>query len=289
MEEQKVEVDQQQQSKMSIKVDTGIEKFMFNYHELFRNALDRILIELKDKMHVDNLVHFVVVAMTVVKDIKNLHNWQRKDFVIDLIHKLVAALPVSDEEKQRVQQSFLPMLDSLIDVFSGANKGHLIFYEPPATKSKKKKEKHIFKLKLSKNVTLTAQRDDVVAATILTQLDEQLDTSVIVNEVYQLAKPMIQTKTFNLANLVGIGLLVMQLVDQYPQLTGAQKKQIVLLVVRNLLNETSLDALTKELLNRAIDTTLTAAIDVIIKAKNGEIEIVNQIIEKFNTCCATKK
>lgn len=253
------------------KLDTGIEAFMHQYRDLFRSADESVLLNIKEDIREtssDKLVGLVVKVMQAVRDLE-LHAAQKKGMTTDMIVKLISAMPIAAEEKHLIETSFLPVLSDLIDVLDGAARGHLIFHQPPT-------QRRLFHLKLGKQVTIVAPKESAAAPVV--------DVAPIVDEVYQSVKTALTTKSFTLANLISVGSLIMQVVDQYPDLTGDQKKQIVLQVAHNL-NETSLDEATKATLNFAIDSTLNAAIDFIISAKKGQIPLVNEIEAKVKAKC----
>lgn len=267
------------------KIETGIEKRMQHYHDMLLGAYEQSLAEIKEDIKSSkHLVTFVATAMKVVKNNDDLHATQRKNLIVDVIHKIIAAMPVAHDEKQTIHNLFLPSLVDLIDVIEAAAKGHLIFRPKPAPVPAPRR---LFRLKLFGGVVIHAQRglEDATTPSVAVVVD----VVPVVNDVYQSVKCMLLGKQINMASLISIGSLIMQVVDQYPQLSGAQKKQIVLQVAHNIVGETELDVATKQMINAAIDTTLDMAIEFIIKAKNGQIDVVNKIEASVKSCCAPKK
>jgi hypothetical protein len=257
------------------KIETGIEHFIEHYSHVWNNTYVHLLEELKEDIQAAELApHKVLIvltkAMTAVKD-STLHTWQKKNLVIDVVQKIIANMPnILAEEKHKIHTLFLPALGDIFDVITGACKGHLFFYKPQPQKAK-----------------LGFRKRDAIAAP--PTITVTVDITPLVDETYQAVRKMIADRAFTMNNLVSIGTIIMQVVDQYPNLKGQQKKDIVLQVAHNLVNEAPLDDAAKALINLAVDTTLNAAIEFIIMAKNGEIEFVNKIEEKLKGCCLPKK
>jgi hypothetical protein len=254
------------------KVDTGIEKYITLYNTAYQNAYEQVIQDLRsDKsaralIEPSDLMRIVAKTMTAVKDYE-LHTWQKKTLVVEIFKRIVDNMAnIVEEEKQKIQKLFFPAINDIFDVVSGICKGHLFFYT---------------KVQAPQPKRLGWKRRDVDVVPV-----PSVDVEGLIDEIYKSVRTMIVDKPFNINNLVAIGAIIMQVVDQYTNLTGPQKKDIVLQVAHNLVNEAPFDDEAKALVNLAVDTTLSAAIEFIIMAKNGEIEFVNKIEEKIKGCCA---
>ena len=109
-------------------------------------------------------------------------------------------------------------------------------------------------------------------------------TSAIVNEIYNSAKKIITTRIIDPIDIISIGRFIMEIVEKYPELSGEEKKQVVIEVVTKIVNETTLGS---QQMDTIIDTIITfalpIAIDEIIAASKGKYNLNK--LPKCKKCC----
>jgi len=88
------------------------------------------------------------------------------------------------------------------------------------------------------------------------------------NELYRYIKSIHQNK-ISPTNIVLIASDLIQIVEKYNYLTGAQKKMLVVNVIKKVVNEESSYCEEKVALNIIIDNTLPHIIDGFVNAING--------------------
>lgn len=88
------------------------------------------------------------------------------------------------------------------------------------------------------------------------------------------------------SNIVILATELIQLVEKYQNLTGNQKKMLVINIIKKYVNEQNGSEDDKKALNLIIDLTLPNIIDNLIKAINGEINFnrAKSFFSKF-ICC----
>jgi hypothetical protein len=94
-------------------------------------------------------------------------------------------------------------------------------------------------------------------------------------------------------NIVIIATELMQIVEKYKELTGPQKKMLIINVIKKIVNNQIDSQETRTALNTIIDFTLPIVIDNLVSAINGEIkfnkEKVESFFKKYICCCFNKK
>jgi hypothetical protein len=272
------------QSKKPEKLSTDFDQHLKKYHAIFTEAYDRVMAEVKDEIKdAENFVTFVVRTMQAVKD-ADLHGWQKKEIVRDIVCKVVAAMPIEEEEKAKLRQNAVVAVDNIIDALVFAAKGYMYLrhqVEQDVTDGCVRCQTRC--VGCCRNCRRAQQAKTRAGAVAVA--DEHLNLSGIVDDVYDTVKTIIRQKDITVGNLISIGSVIMQVVEEYPTLVGYQKKQLVLRVAHRLVDDLVSDE-TKQMINLAIDTTLDKSIDFIIKASRGEIEIINKIVEAVKTGCA---
>lgn len=271
------------------KATDDFEAHMAKLHAIFLEASDRVIAELKDDIKsAENYAVFVVRAMQAVAD-ADIHGDEKKRIVIDIVHKIVDSMPISEEARQQVKDTNYELTSDMIDLMIGAAKGYMYLKQKlEAALDADDSGCGCFGKKTAAAAAPKAARDDPAAAGV--PVSALFDVNLLVDEVYDTIKGMVRHQEITLVNIVTIGTTCMQVVEQYPQLTGYQKKQLVLRVLHNLIDEDpNLDPKTRATLKLAIDTTVSMAINFIVKAANGEIELLNKIVaaveRKCGACC----
>lgn len=269
-----------------VKATDAFEAHTKKLDAIFAEAYDRVLSELKGDIAVPgNYPVFIVRAMQAVAD-ADIHGDEKKQIVIDIVNKLVENMPISDAERARVKATNYMLTNNLIDLMIGAAKGYLYL----KTKVEEAVESSACSGCFSRTTAVPTAEATRSTPTVV---NAHFDANVLVDEVYNIVKRMTRNKQISLINIVTFGTMVMQVVEEYPQLAGYQKKQLVLRVLHNLIDEdTAMDATERATLKLAIDTTVSLSIDFLVKVANGEIVLINKIVEaierKCGSCCGTE-
>ena len=256
------------------KITIAFDQHLAKCEAIFITAYDQVRTALASS-HNDatNIVVFVIKAMQAVAD-TDIHGWEKKSIVVDIVYKVVDDLNIEESQKSQIRHTVLPTVDSLIDLLVSAAKGYLYLkhqsreaLDAVSTRCsclpRRRRQRHHRPLRIA---------------------DEALDMTGMVDDVYDVVKTIVKNRNVTMANIMSIGSVIMQVVEQYPQLVGYQKKQLVICVAHKVVDELSIDDATKVTIKAVIDSTLDKAIEFIIKASRGEIEIVNKIVEATTGC-----
>lgn len=94
-------------------------------------------------------------------------------------------------------------------------------------------------------------------------------------------KESIKSKKINQSTIISIIVIAMQLINKNNSITGYEKKQLVLQVIKEVINtQDSLDQTDKMSLNILVDTVGSNMIDNLIAASKGKLNL-----KKNNKCC----
>ena len=123
-------------------------------------------------------------------------------------------------------------------------------------------------------------------------MDDAITTNQLLsnlNELYQYVKTIHQNKITSI-NIVMIASELIQVVEKYNNLNGAQKKMLVINVIKKIANEESSTDEEKVALNIIIDNTLPHLIDGFVNAINGMMKFAKETkkpswLNKFLCCC----
>ena len=111
----------------------------------------------------------------------------------------------------------------------------------------------------------------------------------IFDETYDAIKAQIDLKTFKSTDLLKFATLAMNLVEKFPQLSGPEKKDLVLRLANRVATEIPhLDEGELAALQSGIDLVLPAAIDYIVAASKGQLDL-NKIQAQFSSCFPCRK
>ena len=108
-----------------------------------------------------------------------------------------------------------------------------------------------------------------------------------VKSIFNDTKTLFQGETFNAGTVITLAVRAMELVEKIPRLTGAEKKVIVIEVVKLMVDETDLSEEDNAKIDVIIDTTLPIAIDLIVAASRGMLNIngLKDKLKKLCCCC----
>jgi len=97
---------------------------------------------------------------------------------------------------------------------------------------------------------------------------------------YELLRARIDKKKISADDVVIFAVQGMQVVERYPQLSGPEKKQLVIDLSKQIVSDLKMiDESKRDTINFAIDMVLPTVIDQIIAATRGELDI-NKIVSK---------
>jgi len=102
--------------------------------------------------------------------------------------------------------------------------------------------------------------------------------------IYDEAKELVKDKEINETNIIQITTCIMELVEEYPNITGEQKKKIVIMLISKLVDNSPLNDSKKNIVKTATNLILPAAIDAIVSASKSKF-ILN-IRKKKHGCCS---
>lgn len=228
-----------------------------------------------------DFVSCVIKCMQAVNASKYaMHDHEKTDMIVNLVKDVIAnSNQMNADQKKMFRDHAFPMIEDLITSLSAASWGE--FYL-----------KH-------KTLRVNAKGRDAPVAPTVTPVapvapaaETAIDIGGLVDDVYNTLKTILRMKEVTIVNIVSISTTTMQIIEQYPQLSGAQKKTTALLVLHRVVDGLDKDEETKAALNLAIDTIVSKAIDFIIAASRGEVQFVNDIHEKVTGCiakCSAKK
>lgn len=112
-------------------------------------------------------------------------------------------------------------------------------------------------------------------------------------QLYEYAKSILDTKKITTTNIIMIMNNLIQIVEQYKELTGNQKKMLVLDTIKKIINENVTDDNDKQQLILFVNITLPVVLDSIILAINGDMKFAKEKItgcfSKLFSCCKCSK
>ena len=238
------------------------------------------------------IMHFIVLAMQNVEKFAKanakqyvIHGLQKKEMVKELVMKYFAEYGDWDaNKKNQWEQLQLPLrrfMDNVIDVIVSAAKGQMQFAQQLSTQPTIKQKKRC--AKKAPNVLANNIRRDVVT-----------DENTLVTQIYQQVYAAIANQQFDCSNIMLLVTTVMQAVSNLSQLTAAQKKDVAMTVITQLVAAIPMPTDEKSAKDAINNTTISQAIDYIIAAANGQLnigQIVTEIQGLFASCagCCAKK
>lgn len=259
---------------MSVRIIRTITEF-----DQHLDALQKAFLVARDQVIQSNdgadFVGCVVKCMQAVNASKlSMHDHEKNDMIINLVKDVIASSQqMNDDQKKMFRDHAFPMIDDLINALSAASWGELYL-----------KHKTI-NARSAKRSGRDAPAGDAPAAPA-TPVVPSVDIGGLVDDVYNTLKTILRMKEVTIVNIVSISTTTMQIMEQYPQLSGVQKKTAALLVLHRVVEGLDKDEETKAALHLAIDTIVSKAIDFIIAASRGDVQFVNDIHEKVTGCIA---
>jgi hypothetical protein len=108
------------------------------------------------------------------------------------------------------------------------------------------------------------------------------------NTIYDKLKAIIHEKEVSASNIMSIVASAMRIVDSFGDLSGPQKKEIVIGLIKKIVDDLPLKVGDKDSIQAFIDFTLPTVIDNIISATKGKFfNMAKDKIKSSWNCCAT--
>jgi hypothetical protein len=105
----------------------------------------------------------------------------------------------------------------------------------------------------------------------------------IMKNVMQIANTFIQADVLDPSSIMIITTNIMEALSKYNTITGQDKKRLVILIINNVIDQTSLDEATQTLLQTMIKTTIPTTIDLFVAVSKGQYKF--KYIKSFFACC----
>ena len=108
-----------------------------------------------------------------------------------------------------------------------------------------------------------------------------------IRKVYEDAKLALNGQPLDSSTLLSLSITIMEIVEKLPNLTGPEKKRVVIEVVKLMVDETELSEEDNAKVDVIIETVLPIAIDLIVAASRGSFSL-NSIRNKLKhifPCC----
>jgi hypothetical protein len=107
-----------------------------------------------------------------------------------------------------------------------------------------------------------------------------------ITRLYTQLKDIVGDATIDRENIVGIALALMQLVEEYQDVKGPQKKDLVLHVLKLFIKDTIPDQSEAEPVTSVVELTLPTVIDTIVSVDKKELKIkLRKGCGKLLACC----
>jgi hypothetical protein len=123
----------------------------------------------------------------------------------------------------------------------------------------------------------------VESAPVVPAVDSLADETALFMDIYTQVKSMLIGRTINMSNIASIAVTAMQVVEKCSKLHGFEKKEVVINVINQLINELPVDADAKLALTVTANAILPTLIDTIISAANGQLDLHTEVA-KIKSC-----
>lgn len=228
----------------------------------------------------DNYIPLLASAMSAVKE-SDIHGFQKKEIVTDVMAKIVDQMTVSDETKTMLREHVAPALGDIMDRIVAATKGYLFL-----KKSKDNDDDDDDHAAPAGCFCLAKPK--VVAAKREVKELEPTTTEEIVDALFEKVKAQTEGKPLDFCTVVHVGVTIMQALDQFFALSGEDKKCILVTTLHKIVNEAELSDSTRAILNKAIDLVIPPTVNIIVAAARGQFTLQLAVDEVKASCCASK-
>lgn len=118
--------------------------------------------------------------------------------------------------------------------------------------------------------------------------EEVVYPSEAVERLYEELKKIIGKGNINSSNIVTILISLMQIVEKYQDVSGIQKKAIILKALKLVINDQVTNEEEAKALNLLVEVTLPTVIDTLVSVDKKEIQIkIKKGCSKLLKCCRT--
>lgn len=273
-----------------------IEEYCQKFAEVFEDVYQEVSEFAKDKFDdASNLVDFLVEAMKAVAKHGELHGFDKKELVNDVVCKVIDDMTIPFEDKEELRHKVLPHLSGVIEMMIAAAKGHL-FLKKVGDKMEDYGDDVAYSCKKCCTGCCAGCKPKPQPKSVIPRSNVAKDVPIESGAVddlgviiYDKLRKMITTKHVTVSNIITVVGIIMQLVQQYPTLLGAQKKQIVKNVIYRVVAEFPMAETDRLALKVFLDGALDRSIDYIIAIANGEIDLIGQVVDavdKISESCA---
>ena len=136
-------------------------------------------------------------------------------------------------------------------------------------------------------------KTDLKAIGIITNVKPEPNSFLIkLEQIVNYIKSTIGNEKINATNIVIISTNLMLIVEQYKDLTGYQKKMLILDAIKKYINQNVSDVQERISLMIIVDMTLPQVLDTLVTAINGDMKFEKDKVSfGFNQlfCCGSKK
>ena len=124
-----------------------------------------------------------------------------------------------------------------------------------------------------------------------------MEHEILITKVYNHFKKNIKNwingDITDISKWIGLGSAIVEFVDKFDDLKGKEKKEMVLITIKNLINDpdilTELTEETREKISMIVLATLPTTIDILISASRGELNLNTKYLKKIFKCCYSKQ
>lgn len=265
---------------LPVKDRTDFEKKLQKYQIIFAESKDKVMYDLKDDIQDSTSFVLVVVKCTqAIKSHPELHGYETDELIHDLVHNVMSSMNLSVHQMEELKKKCYPTIQGIVNAISAASKHYLSFIskkEREAAEQKKKKRR-------ARKISSRSVAPDTIGAVAASEAPV-IDMTALIAEVYNTATSGIRQRRLSAGTIISISAQLMQIVEQYPALSGTQKKEVVIAVIHKIIAASDLTDQEKMDLTFIVDTLLDVTINFIIRAYNGEIPFINNIAAKVNKC-----
>ena len=107
-----------------------------------------------------------------------------------------------------------------------------------------------------------------------------------VARLYDEVESIISNKKIDAGSMISVVTLLMKTVDKYTDVNGIQKKEVVLAVLRKIIEETVKDESERQNILYLADQAVPAVIDTIVSIDKGQLKIkIEKGCKKLTSCC----
>jgi hypothetical protein len=116
--------------------------------------------------------------------------------------------------------------------------------------------------------------------------EENVFPTEALERLHEELKKIIEKSSINRSNIITIVISLMQIVEKYQDVSGVQKKAIILKSLELVINDQISDEEEAKALNLLVEVTLPTLIDTVVSIDKKEIQIkIKKGCSKLLQCC----